>query len=396
MTRRRQAITEKVPTTPRKVVVYTDNLMTSNSARNTADEPAKELAQSLSDTLNSSLVISTSFRFDPELNTLEILDPHNPRNNVQIKGYTNYQISVKMFILPAAVDASNRPSPLYVRQMMTCLKKQLGSVPIDELFVSFSGASAPSSSRSNSSSNSSNGGSLASLRKQFPQASGRDPGHEGGSAGSAGGSHSGSAVDPAELATPHEGSSNGSNSGNSSAADDGDMSRYLKVWRMLNKLRAEGDAAKIGVCDMSKQQLEQLCEQSGVVPDMIQVQVDNRQFLLDNDDDSGVDGGQPAALDNELRVFAREHSISIRTHSDCDDMLPNSTFQELAADFKINERFPTTEVPREGHIIDLMRPRWVANYSIALKSRGLIANRGYIVMASSDSVLDPNRVSRHG
>ncbi|KAJ2136458.1 hypothetical protein J3F82_006329, partial [Coemansia sp. RSA 637] len=84
MARRRHAITERVPTTPRKVVVYTDNLMTSNSARNiTASESGKELADSLGDTLNTALVISTSFRFDPELNMLEILDPYNPRNNIQ-------------------------------------------------------------------------------------------------------------------------------------------------------------------------------------------------------------------------------------------------------------------------------------------------------------------------
>ncbi|KAJ1642416.1 hypothetical protein LPJ64_005736, partial [Coemansia asiatica] len=123
MTRRRQEITEKVPTTPRKVV----------------------LAHSLADTLNTALVISTSFRFDPELNMLEILDPYNPRNNIQVKGITDYKVSVKLFMLSASADASNRPSALYVRQAMACLHKQLGSVKIDELVVSFSDLSAAQS-----------------------------------------------------------------------------------------------------------------------------------------------------------------------------------------------------------------------------------------------------------
>ncbi|KAJ2304659.1 hypothetical protein H4R23_006469, partial [Coemansia sp. Cherry 401B] len=92
MTRRRQAITERVPTTPRKVVVYTDNLMTSDSARSSAvNAPGKELEDSLGDTLNSALVISTSFRFDPELNMLEILDPRNPRNYIEHQSLSNCQ-----------------------------------------------------------------------------------------------------------------------------------------------------------------------------------------------------------------------------------------------------------------------------------------------------------------
>ncbi|KAJ2042537.1 hypothetical protein GGH13_009927, partial [Coemansia sp. S155-1] len=78
MTRRRVKITERVPITPRKVVVYTDNLMTSTGVRDQATgESSQDLWSSLADTLNKALVISTSFRFDPELNMLEILDPCN-------------------------------------------------------------------------------------------------------------------------------------------------------------------------------------------------------------------------------------------------------------------------------------------------------------------------------
>ncbi|KAJ1766456.1 hypothetical protein LPJ74_005883, partial [Coemansia sp. RSA 1843] len=94
MTRRKQQITEKVPTTPRKVIVYTNNLMTSEAARNTtAVESSKELVSSLADTLNTALVIVTSFRFSPELNMLEIIDPPNKRNNIIAKGYKDYVLS---------------------------------------------------------------------------------------------------------------------------------------------------------------------------------------------------------------------------------------------------------------------------------------------------------------
>ncbi|KAJ2451214.1 hypothetical protein EV183_003756 [Coemansia sp. RSA 2336] len=358
MTRRRQAITERVPTTPRKVVVYTDNLMTSNSARSsTTNDSGKEarpkqrrflLADSLGETLNTALVISTSFRFDPELNMLEILDPYNPRNNIEVKGISNYKVSVKLFILPAASDANNRPAPLYVKQALTCLKKQLGSVLIDEFFVSFTKAPA-------------HAGAPGSQPRQ-PE------------------------MHKDQMANGNSSSSSSSQKGSQGegGSDADEMRRYSKVWRMTSRLRSEGDVAKIGICDVSRGQLEHLCEHTGVVPDMVQVRIGEMG-----------DGDVDQADIEDLREFAQQHGISIRTHSDSEVMLSNATFQALAADYKINERFPTTEVPPEGYKIDLMRPRWVANYSVTIRNRGLVANRGYIVMASSDCVLDPNRVSRN-
>ncbi|KAJ1748020.1 hypothetical protein LPJ79_004857 [Coemansia sp. RSA 1821] len=328
MTRRRQAITERVPTTPRK------------------------LADSLGETLNTALVISTSFRFDPELNMLEILDPYNPRNNIEVKGISNYKVSVKLFILPAASDVNNRPAPLYVKQALTCLKKQLGSVLIDEFFVSF--ADVPAQAGASGS------------QPQQPEPAKSQP---------ANGSHSRSRSRSRQK---------GSQSAAGGEADE--MRRFSKVWRMASRLRKEGDVAKIGICDVSRTQLEGLCEHTGVVPDMVQVRVDEAE--------EGAEQGAEQAGVEELRAFARQHGISLRTHSDSGVMLSNATFQALAADYKINERFPTTEVPPEGYKIDLMRPRWVANYSVTIRNRGLVANRGYIVMASSDCVLDPNRVSR--
>ncbi|KAJ2889469.1 hypothetical protein GGI21_006560, partial [Coemansia aciculifera] len=216
MTRRRAKINERVPITPRKVVVYTDNLMTSTGVRDPASgESAMDLSLSLADTLNKALVISTSFRFDPELNMLEILDPCNLRNNIKVKGLTNYAVSVKMYLLPAAAHTDDCPASLYVRQAMACVERQLGAVKIDELFVAF-----------------------ADITNHIPKT-----------------------ID----SRPASASSSSANSD-----DNCDMTRYLKVWRALSRLKKTGKAAKIGVCDLSKPQLEALCEQSGIIPDMLQ------------------------------------------------------------------------------------------------------------------------------
>ncbi|KAJ2824343.1 hypothetical protein GGI24_003434, partial [Coemansia furcata] len=95
-------------------------------------------------------------------------------------------------------------------------------------------------------------------------------------------------------------------------------------------------------------------------------------------------------LDDSLQKLDKLHDISIRTHMDSMGILSDCTFQILATDFTINERFPTTTEPPQGYKIDFMRPRWVVNYNVTLKNRGLVSNRGYIAMASSDCVLDPN------
>ncbi|KAJ1822837.1 hypothetical protein LPJ56_000527 [Coemansia sp. RSA 2599] len=407
MTRRRQEITEKVPTTPRKVVVYTDNLMTSNSARNTAasessNEASNEikgpsLAHSLADTLNTALVISTSFRFDPELNMLEILDPYNPRNNIQVKGITDYKVSVKLFMLSASADASNRPSALYVRQAMACLHKQLGPVKIDELVVSFSDLSSAvqpngvahrrsSSLGTNglasmcSSPNacfSSDASAASSLDAQHRHAAEHLANEESAGAARISNDDGGGGGSISSISS----ASSNDNDAGGKAGGEADMTRYLKVWKALTRIKQSGEAVKIGISDVSKQQLEQLCQQSGSKPDIVQIRL-NVHEPVEQD------------MDDELRGFARQANISVSAHADGPEILAERRFQHLASDFKINERFPTTEVPPQGYKMDFMRPRWVANYNVLQTKRGLVANRGYIVMASSDCVLDPNRISR--
>ncbi|KAJ2662798.1 hypothetical protein IWW48_001676 [Coemansia sp. RSA 1200] len=465
MPRRKQQITEKVPTTPRKVIVYTDNLMTSDAARNTtAVESAKELVSSLADTLNTALVIYTSFRFNPELNMLEIIDPYNSRNHIVVKGYKNYVLSVKLFILPAAADTYNRPSHVYVRQAMECLQRQLGSVRIDELFVSFSdislgnaggyggdssGASEAEEIGAISDSSFSSDTETSSIRERMRIR--RQERNQNESQRKQSGSPVSEAAALSSAASPaismeerqssqqaNELPSAESSSALPSAAvnhaqqtEDSDsiggqrgMDRYVKLWRTVSRLRASGDVGKIGLCDLNHAQLESLCDKSGIVPDMLQVHVGEEgtieattataaaaaaatpgeesvappQASMEATPTPASEAPSSAAadpLDDQLREYAHSRGISIRTHSDSADMLPDDAFQTLAADFRINEKFPTTEVPRHGHKMDFMRPRWVANYSVFLKTRGLVANRGYIVMASSDTVLDPNSISKY-
>ncbi|KAJ2087143.1 hypothetical protein IW138_005190 [Coemansia sp. RSA 986] len=211
----------------------------------------------------------------------------------------------------------------------------------------------------------------------------------------------------------HPNDNDSSSSGGSGVGCNG-MDRYIKLWRAINRLRTAGDVDKIGLCDLTREQLENLCDKSGIIPDMLQVRVGETSIIdittpvseeaepsfetttttaATTPSSAAVSSTDP--LDDDLREYARNHGISIRTHTDSVDMLPDEAFQTLATDFRINEKFPTTEVPRNGFKMDFMRPRWIANYSVFLKTRGLVANRGYIVMASSDTVLDPNSISKY-
>ncbi|KAJ1935423.1 hypothetical protein EC988_008491, partial [Linderina pennispora] len=271
---------------------------------------------------------------------LEILDPYNPRNNIFTNGITDYEVSVKLFLLPAATDTHNRPSPLYVRQALACIQKQLGSVKIDEFFTSFIDISSP----------------ITADTMEEVSDSDSDPSSGGGG-------------------------SSGKKKKHGAGSLPDDMARYVKIWRVLGKFRASGEIGKIGVSDFTLPQLQQLMELSQVKPDMLQVKLGNDSLAMGE------------TLDSDLMDFARAQGVSLRTHTDSLEILTDRTFQNLANDYKINERFPTTEVPPHGYKIDIMRPRWVANYSVSLKNRGLVANRGFIVMASSDCVLDPNGIS---
>ncbi|KAJ1901126.1 hypothetical protein LPJ66_001006 [Kickxella alabastrina] len=295
---------------------------------------------------------------------LEILDPYNLRNNIQVTGITDYRVSVKIFMLPAAVDANNRPSSMYVKQALLCVEKQLGMVKIDELIVSFAEISANDEDAEDDDEDNEDRetGQLDSSPLESPV-----------------GSPLG--VLPARTETS---STDSLETSPTAACPEGaitDMSRYVKVWRSLGKLRASGEALKIGISDVNKQQLEQLCRQSGITPDIVQVRMSGNE-------------PQDQGPDDELRAYARERGMFVGAHADSPEMLNDWTFQTLATDFKINEKFPTTEVAPLGYKIDFMRPRWVASYSVMQTKRGLVANRGYIVMASSDCVLNPNRVPR--
>ncbi|KAJ2810389.1 hypothetical protein H4S07_002696 [Coemansia furcata] len=74
-------------------------------------------------------------------------------------------------------------------------------------------------------------------------------------------------------------------------------------------------------------------------------------------------------------------------------VLSDCILQMLAMEFKTNERFSLTEVPLQGIKIDFMRAQWVVDHNVTLKNCGLITNRGYIAMVSSDYVLDLNHTS---
>ncbi|KAJ1781609.1 hypothetical protein LPJ59_007013, partial [Coemansia sp. RSA 2399] len=276
------------------------------AARNTAAvESSKELVNSLAVTLNTALVIVTSFRFNPELNMLEIIDPKNKRNNIIYYKYTNYILSVKLFILPAAADTLNRPSHVYVRQVMECLRRQLGSVKVDELFVSFSdialggntggdSASEAEEPAATSDTNISSDAETSSIqrrrRRRRHQKSAHGRRAESPQPGTPSSVEARSSVREHHIQLEKSSSSsaipsaaytqqdNDSSSGGSGVGRHG-MDRYVKLWRAVSRLRTSGDVGKIGLCDLSREQLESLCEKSGIRPDMLQVRVGESSII---------------------------------------------------------------------------------------------------------------------
>ena len=129
---------------PRKLVVYSDNLKDNEPRSHQISQvrgSIEDIEMALRDTFNMSLMASTSFRFDPELNLLEVPDPRFPRWTAIKSSHDEVTIEAKMFVLANGYDTNDVPFPYLMRQALSGLERQMGIRRVDLLILSFSGIS---------------------------------------------------------------------------------------------------------------------------------------------------------------------------------------------------------------------------------------------------------------
>lgn len=101
----------------------------------------------------------------------------------------------------------------------------------------------------------------------------------------------------------------------------------------------------------------------------------------------------------DLVNFARKEDIELLVHSDCSDFLPPKTFTRLlarhgarlppplispspSASVEVNGKGPDDAEAAARRALESLSARWVLKYTVLIRDRALVADKGYIVKAT--------------
>ncbi|CAB4401184.1 unnamed protein product [Rhizophagus irregularis] len=144
----------------------------------------------------------------------------------------------------------------------------------------------------------------------------------------------------------------GSSSNNNFTKSDFD--NLIKVWTELEKFHVNNRIHKLGVSEFTKNRLESFINAVEISPKVNQINI--------------ID-----CNNGEILEFAKKNDIELLTHRDPTVILPSKTFQNII------EETNTNKISLNNDLL----PRWVLKYSVMIKCRGVVANKGYIVMGST-------------
>ncbi|KAJ2964110.1 hypothetical protein NQZ79_g940 [Umbelopsis isabellina] len=135
-----------------------------------------------------------------------------------------------------------------------------------------------------------------------------------------------------------------------SASED----NLLPAWRTLEQLHSKGSVGRLGVTDFAESDLQAFSEKVQVQPAVNQ-----------------IDLAQCCQLPRDLIKYAKSNNIELLAHSDCSNILPTDTLNKvMKAQNVVSDKATLT-------------PRWVLKYTVFVKCRGVVADKGYIVMADA-------------
>ncbi|XP_013785995.1 glutamate--cysteine ligase regulatory subunit-like isoform X1 [Limulus polyphemus] len=124
------------------------------------------------------------------------------------------------------------------------------------------------------------------------------------------------------------------------------------VWKILEDLVRNERVVTIGVSDLDSDQLRDLYEWAKIKPSVNQVNLESC-----------------CVMPPEMTSFARENDIQLLTHNDPKVLLPPEHVHQVI-----------------GHVVvaddrQKWKPSWIVRYSVMVKCRGIIQNKGYIFSA---------------
>ena len=132
--------------------------------------------------------------------------------------------------------------------------------------------------------------------------------------------------------------------------------KMINLWNSLAKTFVTDEKLihSLGLCDLDTNVFKRLCSQADVKPSSVQVNLKSC-----------------CTVPPDLQAFAKENSIKLHTHSDPLDVLGED----------LSSRIPTFKDPISGKDVKIC-PEWMVRLQSFIKSRGVLADKRYIIRFS--------------
>jgi len=129
-----------------------------------------------------------------------------------------------------------------------------------------------------------------------------------------------------------------------------------KTWMVLEDNVAKNRVKMIGICDLDSQLFLQLYNWAKVKPSIVQINLSSC-----------------CVVPPELSSFCKENGVQLLTHSDPMEILGQDKLEELMKPLEVHLKGESTDRQRFK-----WEAKWIIRYQIHLKSRGVLASKGYV------------------
>ncbi|RWS29287.1 Glutamate--cysteine ligase regulatory subunit-like protein [Leptotrombidium deliense] len=125
------------------------------------------------------------------------------------------------------------------------------------------------------------------------------------------------------------------------------------IWQCVEQIVADAKVLDVGVTDLDTNQLKDLYFWAQ------KVKPSTNQINLE----------ACCVIPPEMTAFANENNVKLLTHNDPRDFVPLEKFKEVLTKCEVND-------------VNNWHREWIARYAVLLKGKGIVQNKGYILMAS--------------
>ncbi|CAJ0839043.1 19721_t:CDS:2 [Entrophospora sp. SA101] len=128
----------------------------------------------------------------------------------------------------------------------------------------------------------------------------------------------------------------------------------VKYENELEKLYDDRYIGKLGVSEFNMNRLKKLIDATKVQPKIDQINIKNL-----------------CSVSRELIEFGKKNDVELLTHSDSDE-----NFHKIIKGYTDSMKKATTDKVLDGSDENEYVPQWVIKYSVEIKCRGIVANKG--------------------